>query len=108
MDVSRVASYLHVCKMLHKVSSTNILEHCHSNFVAEPASGYTYNVPVSELMQHQKELAGPKILAFVSHCSANFQPILDCFIPNFNYEDSKNIKADRVKYSRFQLTSNQT
>ena len=26
--------------------------------------------------------AGPKILAVGSHCSANFQPILDCFIPN--------------------------
>ena len=42
--------------------------------------------------------SGPKILAFGSHCSANFQPILDCFIPNFKfkYENSKNIKADRV------------
>ena len=39
---------------------------------------------------------GPEILAFVSHCSANFQTILDCFIPNFKlrYEDSENIKAD--------------
>ena len=27
--------------------------------------------------------SGPKILAVGSHCSANFQPILDCFIPNF-------------------------
>ena len=42
--------------------------------------------------------AGPKILAFGIHCLANFQPILDCFIPNFKmkYEDSENIKADRV------------
>ena len=42
--------------------------------------------------------AGPKILAFGSHCSGNFKPILDCFIPNFKfkYEDSENIKADRV------------
>ena len=40
--------------------------------------------------------AGLKILAFGSHCLANFQPILDCFIPNFKmkYEDSENIKAD--------------
>ena len=40
--------------------------------------------------------AGPKILAFGSYCSANFQPILDCFIPNFKltYEGSENIKAD--------------
>ena len=46
--------------------------------------------------------AGPEILAFVSHCSANFQPILDFFIPNFKlkYEDSGNIK--------YKLTSNQT
>ena len=32
------------------------------------------------------------------HCLVNFQPILDCFIPNFKlkYENSENIKADRV------------
>ena len=43
-------------------------------------------------------LAGPEILAFVSQCSANFQQILDCFIPNFNlkYLDSENIKAGRL------------
>ena len=37
-------------------------------------------------------------LAFGSHCSANFQSILDCFIPNFKlkHEDSENIKADRA------------
>ena len=40
--------------------------------------------------------SGPKTLAFGSHCSANFQPILDCFISNFMYEDSKTVKADRV------------
>ena len=42
--------------------------------------------------------AGPEIQAFVSHYSANFQPILDCFIPSFKlkYGDSENIKADRV------------
>ena len=40
----------------------------------------------------------PEILAFGSHSSANFQPILDCFIRNFRlkYEDSENIIADRV------------
>ena len=49
--------------------------------------------------------AGPKILAFGSHCSANFQPILDCFIPNFEltYEDSENIKADCVSTVVFSL-----
>ena len=38
--------------------------------------------------------AGPEILGFVSHCLANFQPILDCFIQNFKlkYEDLKNVK----------------
>ena len=43
-------------------------------------------------------LAGAEIQAFVSHCSSNFLPSLDCFIPNFTlkYEDSENIKADRV------------
>ena len=39
---------------------------------------------------------GPEITAFVSHCSANFQLILDYFIPNFKYEDSENMKADLV------------
>ena len=49
--------------------------------------------------------AGPKILAFSSHCSANFQPILHFFIPNFKlkYEDSENIKADRVSTVVFNL-----
>ena len=28
-------------------------------------------------------LAGPEILAFVCHCSANLQPILDCFKTKF-------------------------
>ena len=28
--------------------------------------------------------AGLESLAFLSHCSANFEPILDCFIANFN------------------------
>ena len=39
-------------------------------------------------------LTGPKILVFGSHSTANFQPILNCFIPNFKlkYEDSENIK----------------
>ena len=47
----------------------------------------------------------PKILAFGSHCSANFQPILDCFIPNvkLKYGDSENIKADRVSTVGFNL-----
>ena len=41
---------------------------------------------------------GPEILAFVSHCSANFQPILDCYTPNFKlkYANSEYIKADHV------------
>ena len=43
---------------------------------------------------------GSKILTFGSHCSANFQPILDYFIiiPKFKlkYDDLKNIKTDCV------------
>ena len=41
---------------------------------------------------------GSEILTFGSHCSANFQPILDCFIPTFKseYDNSENIKTDRV------------
>ena len=48
---------------------------------------------------------GPKIVAFGSHCSANFQLILDCFMPHFkmNYEDSENIKTDRVSTVVFNL-----
>ena len=48
---------------------------------------------------------GPKILAFVSHRSVNFQPILDCFIPDFKlkYEDSENVKADYVNTVAFTL-----
>ena len=47
----------------------------------------------------------PEILAFVSHCSATFQPILDCFIPNFKlkYEDSETITADLVDTIVFNL-----
>ena len=49
--------------------------------------------------------AGAEIQALVSHCSANFQPILDCFIPNFKlkYEDSENIKVDCVNTVVFNL-----
>ena len=43
---------------------------------------------------------GFEILAFGSHCSANFRsrPILDCLTPKFNlkYDDLENIKIDRV------------
>ena len=49
--------------------------------------------------------AGPEILAFVGHCSENFQPILDYFIQNFKLkcEDSENIKADGVNTVVFSL-----
>ena len=52
--------------------------------------------------------AGPEILVFVSHCSANFQPIFDCFIPNLNlkYEDSENIKADCIQSLSTYIKSN--
>ena len=47
--------------------------------------------------------AGPEILAFGNHCSAKFQLILDCFMPNFKlkYEDSENIKKTWCEYIRF-------
>ena len=50
-------------------------------------------------------LTGSEILAFGSHCSANFQPILDCFLPKFKlkYDDLENIKADRVNTVVFNL-----
>ena len=48
---------------------------------------------------------GPEILAFVSHCLANFQPLLECFIANFKlkYPDSENIIADCVNPVVFNL-----
>ena len=49
--------------------------------------------------------ARAEIQAFVSHCSANFKPILDCFIPHYKlkYEDSENVNADRVNTVVFNL-----
>ena len=48
---------------------------------------------------------GSEILTFGSHCSANFQQILDCFIPKFKmeYDDLENIKTDRVNAVVFNL-----
>ena len=48
---------------------------------------------------------GSEILTFGRHCSANFQPILDCFIPKFKleYDDLQNIKTDRVNAVVFNL-----
>ena len=48
---------------------------------------------------------GFEILTFGSHCSANFQPVLDCFIPKFKLEchDLENIKTDRVNAVVFNL-----
>ena len=42
--------------------------------------------------------AVPEILGFGSYCSAKFQPILDCFVPNskLKYENLGNIKAGCV------------
>ena len=50
-------------------------------------------------------LAGPENLSSRSHFKANFQPVLLCFIPNFKlrYEDSENIKTDRVSTVVFNL-----
>ena len=50
-------------------------------------------------------LTGSEILTFGSHCLANFQPILDCFIPKFEleYDDLENIKADLVNAVVFNL-----
>ena len=48
---------------------------------------------------------GSEILTFRSHYSANFQPILDCFIPKFKlkYNSSESIKTDRVDTVVFNL-----
>ena len=48
---------------------------------------------------------GFEILTFGSHCSANFQPILDSFIPIFKleYDDLENIKTDCINTVVFNL-----
>ena len=48
---------------------------------------------------------GSEILTFGSHCSAKFQPIIDCFIPKFKlgYGYLENIKTDRVSAVIFNL-----
>ena len=48
---------------------------------------------------------GSEILTFGSHCSANFQQILDCFIPKFKleYDDLENIKTGSVNTIVFNL-----
>ena len=45
----------------------------------------------------------PEILAFGSHCSVNFQPILDSFIPNLKlkHEDSEDIGTDPANTAVF-------
>ena len=48
---------------------------------------------------------GSEILTFGSHFSANFQPILHCFIPKFKlvYDNLENIKTDSVNAVVFNL-----
>ena len=48
---------------------------------------------------------GSEILAFGSHYSANFQVILDYFIPKFKfkYDNLENMKTDRVNTIVFNL-----
>ena len=48
---------------------------------------------------------GSEVLTFGSHYSANFQTILDCFIPKFKleYDDLGNMKADCVNAVVFDL-----
>ena len=48
---------------------------------------------------------GYESFTFGSNCSANFEPILDCFIPNFKseYDNLENINTDRVNTVVFNL-----
>ena len=48
---------------------------------------------------------GSEMLAFGSHCLADFQPILDCFIPKFKLkcDDLEDTKTDRVNTVVFNL-----
>ena len=63
-----------------------------------------------KLVHFSKKSGGPsstgfEILTVGSHCSANFQPILHCFIPKFKleYDYLENIKTDRVNAVVFNL-----
>ena len=53
----------------------------------------------------RRSSASPEILAFVSHCLATFQLILDCFMSKFKlkYQDLENIKSDAVNTVVFHL-----
>ena len=53
---------------------------------------------------------GCEILTFGSHCSANFQPISDYFIPKskLQYYDLENTKTDRVNAVVFNLRWSET
>ena len=59
----------------------------------------------SYIFRKNRASTGSETLAFGSQCSANFQPILDCFIPKFKlkYDDLENIKTDRVNTVVFNL-----
>ena len=65
----------------------------------------TLNWCIFEKKTGRLSLAGPKILAFGSHSMANFQSVLDYFIPNFKlkHEDLENIKTDCVSTVAFNL-----
>ena len=60
---------------------------------------------------HFPEISGrlssavPKILAFVSHFSGKFKPVLDCLVPSFKLkcQDSENINGDCVNVVVFNL-----
>ena len=71
-----------------------------------------HNEPVSQCTKMRIKLksgrlssTGSEILTSGSHCSANFQPILDCFIPKFKleFDDLENIKTDRLNTVLFNL-----
>ena len=70
----------------------------------DPSLNRVTSVHLSKTMGRLSSTS-PEILAFVSHCLANFQLILDCSIPKFKlkHENSENIIADSVTIVVFNL-----
>ena len=71
------------------------------------SSEFCYSLKLIHVLKKWGRLSSTasEILAFGSHCSANFQMILDCFIPKFKlkYDNLENIKTDGVNTVVFNL-----
>ena len=84
-----------LCSFGGKISEVVPTNALHKYKVAQTNAPTCTNVRISA---GRLSSTGSEILTFDSHCSANFQPILDCFIPKFEleYDNLENIKTDSV------------